>query len=304
MSRPPMARRWVANLAAAGCLALAIATLMPGRWAGAQPVAPIVPKAYETVSLSVSGSRPATISGYLRRPAGDGRVPAIVALHGCGGLFRADGRLSPREADWAERLAAVGYAVLFPDSFNARGYREICSKRTSDRPIRPTHRAMDASAAVAWLASQPFIDASRLALIGWSNGGSSTLWSVARDFAFPGAEIKAAIAFYPGCRVAAETATWAPRVPLTILIGSADNWTAPETCRTIAAKHAVRLIEYPGAVHGFDAPNSPRRTRKGIGQSSTGRPEAEIGTDPKARAAAILEVQEILRAAFAPQKPR
>lgn len=137
----------------------------------AQPV----PAGFESVDIPVTGERAATIKAYLRKPASNQAVPAVVALHGCGGLFRRDGRLAARDADWAERLAELGYAVMFPDSFNPRGFREICTSTGDVRPIRPRHRVADAIAATSWLARQPFIDGNRIALIGWSNGGTTVL---------------------------------------------------------------------------------------------------------------------------------
>jgi dienelactone hydrolase len=83
-----------------------------------------------------------------------------------------------------------------------------------------------------------------------------------------------------------------------VLIGSADDWTPPEPCRRLAERNAVLLIEYPGAVHAFDTPNLARRTRTGVAYSARGDGNVEIGTDPKARAAAIKEVMTILDRAF------
>ncbi len=260
----------------------------------------------EAVDISVGGPRPATIRAYLFRPAGDRPAPAIVAMHGCGGLLTKSGKIVSRERDWAERLVAAGYAVLLPDSFNPRGYREICTQSGPDRIIRPAQRAYDAAAAAAWLAQQPFVDKSRIGLLGWSNGGSTVVASVdGASKSGAAAYFKVSFAFYPGCRPAAERADYAPRVPLTILIGSSDDWTPPEPCRALAQRHGIRLIEYPGAVHAFDAPNSPRRTRTGVGLSARGDGKVQIGTDPEARAAAITEVMAGLAKAFAaPQSAR
>src|SRR4051794_19009426 len=44
------------------------------------------------------------LSGTLVRPAGPGPFPAIVALHGCSGLYGRTGELSARHEDWARRL--------------------------------------------------------------------------------------------------------------------------------------------------------------------------------------------------------
>ncbi len=58
----------------------------------------------------------------------------------------------------------------------------------------------------------------------------------------------------------------------------------------------IDLVIYPGAYHGFDAPNSKVRLRKGLGAVKSG--EAHVGTDPTARAAAIREVMATLAAAL------
>jgi dienelactone hydrolase len=258
-----------------------------------------LPSGFESVDIDVPGPRAATIKAYLRRPDSDKPVPAIVAMHGCGGLFRADGRMTARETDWADRLVRLGYAVLLPDSFNPRGFRQICTVAGADRPIRPRNRATDAAASAAWLARQPFVDTTRLALLGWSHGGSTVLSAADKG---PGeasrASFRAAIAFYPGCRVYAERADYAARMPLTILIGDADDWTPPEPCRELAKRANIKLIEYQGAVHGFDAPNTPRRTLSGVGLSARGDGKVEVGTDLKARVAAIEAVTSILGEAF------
>ena len=251
---------------------------------------------YEDVTFPSRASDGVTLAAYLRRPADGKPAPAVVALHGCGGLFNRNGDMSGRHEDWAKRFVAAGYVVLFPDSFGSRGVDSVCDTR--ERRIVPRERAADAVAAADWLATQPFVDKERIAVLGWSNGGSSVLWAVGGAHKPETGEWRTAIAFYPGCRVPAESAKWAPRFKPYVLIGSADNWTPPEPCRRLAERDAVRLIEYPGAVHGFDAPNSPRRTRSGAAYSATTDGNVEVGTDPKARTAAIKEVMTILAEAF------
>lgn len=263
------------------------------------PLAAEAVPGFERIPLQSSGGGGAQITAYLRRPAlpSHGPVPVVVMLHGCGGLFTTRGALTRREVDWSDRFVGWGYAVLFVDSFSPRGFREVCTLKEQDRRIRPRGRAADAAAAVKWIASQATLDKARIALVGWSHGGSTVLWTVDRRMQADGAAIKTAIAFYPGCRVPAESEAWASAVPLTVLMGDADDWTRPEHCRALAAKHPViRYVEYPGAVHGFDAPDTPRRTSKGLGLVG----EAQIGTDPNARAAAIAEVERILKDAFRP----
>lgn len=267
-----------------GCLLVLAA---PGR--AAEP---------EKVAFPSANTASTPLVGYLYRPMGVGPFPAVVALHGCGGIFNRAGSVQRRNVDWAERLTAAGIAVLFPDSFNPRGVRQVCTLSQAERPVYPFGRSFDANGAADWLAAQPFIDKSRLGLIGWSHGGSTVLWTVREGGAPNTVDFKTAIAFYPGCKVPSERPNWKPRLPLKILIGALDDWTPVEPCRDLSAKHSVPLIEYPDAYHGFDAPNSAVRILKGLGVTGTGKSEAHIGTNPAARDAAITEVLGTLKTAL------
>jgi dienelactone hydrolase len=251
-------------------------------------------QAAETVTITSSLASKGPFTSKLLKPSGAGPFPVVVALHGCGGLLNSRGRLRSREADWAERFLAAGYAVLFPDSFTARGMREICTN--GERSIFPKDRADDALAAGEWLSGQPFVDRRRLALIGWSHGAMAVLWALRPGFMGNPPLFKTAIAFYPGCRQIDRLEDWRPSVPLTLMIGSADDWTRPGPCRSLAKRTGFRFIEYDNAYHGFDAPNSRVRVREGLGRPKDGK--AHVGTDQTARAASIKEVMAILREAF------
>lgn len=232
----------------------------------------------------------------------NGPRPVVIALHGCGGNMRADGsRLTARVPDWTARFLAAGYAVLWPDSFGSRGLGPQCG--VANRDINPTIRARDALAAKDWIGAQSNIDTARIALIGWSHGGSTVLRTVSTMVKPPLREFTTAIAFYPGCRPLAEREArdrqpWATRMPLTILMGGADDWTPPEPCRTLGARKDVRYVEYPDAYHDFDAPNAPIRVRTGLAFTANNSGQAHVGTHPVARAAAIEEVMRVLADAF------
>lgn len=238
----------------------------------------------------------AVIGGQLGRPAVDGRWPAVVALHGCGGLFTSQGRISSRHRDWADRLVAEGYVILLPDSFGSRGLGPQCKNR--ERDINPRGRVGDAVGAADWLAAQQFVDPQRIALLGWSNGGSTVLWAVSGRLRPAASDWRVAIAFYPGCRTPSENSNWKPRLVPHVLIGAIDDWTPPAPCRALKERGAVQLIEYPGAYHGFDAPDSPVRVREGLAFTGDGDGTAHVGTNPAARAAAIVDVRRILAEAF------
>src|ERR1700738_4725256 len=66
------------------------------------------------------------LNGYLSRPTGEGQHPAVIFLHGCGGVLMGVGSMiEPGESDWAGELTRRGYAVLMVDSFAPRDRREM-----------------------------------------------------------------------------------------------------------------------------------------------------------------------------------
>ena len=239
--------------------------------------------------------------GEIFVPAGRGPHPAVVALHGCAGLYDGKGRLTPRHVDWAERLVARNFVVLFPDSFGSRGAAGQC--RSEDRVARPSReRVDDVLAARAYLQRRGDVLKAAIALLGWSNGGSTVLYAIRKERA-PGdaaPDFAAAVAFYPGCRTPYEGGRWHARLPLLILIGEADDWTPAAPCRALAGDAAragepVSIAVYPGAYHDFDHPDLPIRVRRGLAYTGDGRGTAHLGTDPAARADAIRRVPAFLR---------
>lgn len=253
----------------------------------------------------LAGGTATTLSGLLLRPTGEGPFAAVVLLHGCGGLHDSSGRLTSRHDDWARRLRDRGWVVLLVDSFGPRGVREICTSRT--RPVEPgRERARDAYGALVYLQQQRFVRADRIALFGWSNGGSTVLWTIATGGPRPAGlahDFRAAVAFYPGCRAALASGSWATRIPLLMLVGEKDDWTPAGPCVDLAegAKRAgepLEIVTYPGAFHYFDAPDVPLRVRQNIASTKSGT--ATIGTDPAARADAIQRVPAYLAARLAP----
>ncbi|HUL56219.1 MAG TPA: dienelactone hydrolase family protein [Usitatibacter sp.] len=279
--------------------------------------------AFDTISFpsldaDLTAGKPTTIEAALFKPSGAGPFPAVVLLHGCGGLYhwkgRQRGQLTSRHEEWAERLVKAGYVVLLPDSFAPRGVHESCTVK--DRPVDSSReRPRDAYGALQWLQAQPYVKANRVALMGWSNGGGTVLHTVAaaspaRPAALPMGDFRAAVAFYPGCSSPKEGAhhsghatstsssAWRTRIPLMIMQGEADDWTPAAPCHDLVAAAAARgePIEYhgyPGAYHDFDAPNEPVRTRSGLARAPSGI--AHVGTNAAARDDAFERVPNFLR---------
>jgi dienelactone hydrolase len=186
-------------------------------------------------------ANPTQLFGYLARPDGSDPSPAVIILHGCQGF-------SSSTAGVADSLKNLGYVGLAVDSLGPRGIADACGQLFIDQ-------ALDAYAALKFLSQQPFVDRSRIALLGRSMGGSSALTAVERgsiERRFP-ERFAAAIAYYPSCR--GYLPTWI--APTMILIGEADDLNPAEACRGMTAlPHRegaqLDLTVYPGAYHAFD----------------------------------------------------
>lgn len=266
--------------------ALFLMLLMPAAHASPAP---------QQVDIPLSSG---VLHAQLYKPEGDGPFPTVIALHGCGGLGGHADPVQPRYREWAERLLREGNAVLLPDSYGSRELGPQCRVKESHVKAR-RERVADIAASRAWLMKQTWVARSRISLIGWANGASALLWAVrpqgvARD-ASP--DFRAAIAFYPDCRISAGLG-WSTRVPTLVLIGGNDDVSSPPACRQMVdGAHGrsalARIVVYPGAYHEFDRANTPLHTA--AGSSDAAAPErGHLGTDTVARADAQKEVAEWL----------
>ena len=163
--------------------------------------------------------------------------------------------------------------------------------RIRNRTVHPSGRAKDAYAAAEWLATRPDVDKRKIGLLGWSNGAMSLLYATWTGSHPHGVDFARAVAFYPGCNVIARQG-YAPRLPVTILHGLADDWTAAAPCRAL---QGVDFVGYPGAYHDFDHPHLALRKRKAA-FSANGSGMVTIGTNPAARADAIRRTMAIFQA--------
>jgi len=257
---------------------------------------PPAPASYDTQwvefpALKEFEGRPVQLEALLFKPLGAGPFPGVVLLHGCGGMLTSQGHETRSYRFWLDLLASNGYAALLVDSFNPRGYRTICDQQKRAILIS-RERVDDAYAAHRWLKSRPDVRADRIGIIGWSNGGSGTLYTL-RD-SQPARGFRAGVAFYPGCRTLSRSKTpFRPYAPLLILAGDADDWTPASFCKdlTRTAKSGgapIDIVSYPSAHHGFDRLNSPVRYRPDVRNvNRPGGRGATVGGHPEAREDAV-----------------
>ena len=195
------------------------------------------PSRVEVPSLDRAGDSVVQMPAFWYRAEVAAPAPAMLLLHGCGGPY-ADAppqRLSARMREYAAILNSEGFHVLITDSLSPRGERELCTQRVGARKVTQTQRRRDALGALQWLSNQPEVDARRLGLLGWSNGGSNVLSATnGRHPEVAAAPVKAhfAAAFYPGCEDDLKRG-YQVTVPLLMLVGElgttilAPCWNAP-----------------------------------------------------------------------------
>lgn len=218
---------------------------------------------------------PATTAiGTLYRPADEPRrgvapnakVPAVVLLHGAAGILPA------REHVYGRQLAAMGVMALVVDVFGARRDRGTGFVERL-LAITETMAVADAYAALRFLAARPEVDASRVALVGFSYGGMATMYAlnagVAARLAPGGERFVAHAAFYGPC-IAQFAEPRTTGAPLLMLYGGADTLIVPERCAAAATEFraggsAVEVKVYPDAVHQWDGGQPWRKVGRLLG---------------------------------------
>ena len=117
--------------------------------------------------------KPVIIGGELRIPRDvTGKLPAVVLLHGSGGP-------NGGHELWAKHFNEMGIASLLIDSFSERG---IVSTSANQALLGRLNMILDAYRGLDLLAIHPRIDATRVAVMGFSRGGQAALYSSLKRF--------------------------------------------------------------------------------------------------------------------------
>jgi dienelactone hydrolase len=242
--------------------------------------------------------RTVQLASQLFRPPGGSAAPAIAIFHGCGGPGQNTARMAGLLASW-------GYVALVVDSFSSRGLTDVCGRNWPSQ-ADAEKRAGDIDAALQWLAGQNFVDAKRLAFMGYSyGGGMAMLRALSPTDAAPIA--RAAILVYPDCALAdALGPKVTVRQPTLFAMGALDDWTPVPQCqavigRVVRGRHLVETRVYEGAHHSFDALGLPVRYLSGVGNRSKpgGCCGAHYGANEAAWKAFVIDVKAFLAKVFA-----
>jgi dienelactone hydrolase len=241
--------------------------------------------------------------GYVFRPNGGSakNTPAVVMMHGRAGAYSTAAHgvytaatLSKRHQEWGRLWAAQGYLAVLVDGFGPRGYPHGFPAHSYD--TRPeslnevTVRPLDAYGALIYLRKRNDVVADRVAIQGWSNGGSATLATMSSDepgitSPTPASGFRGGLVFYPACGLKGQFEDGlVPYAPVRVFQGSADEEVSPRRCQRLVERSEARGADmtytlYPGATHDFD---DPGKNRQGVPEN------VEAKKDATARAIAFF----------------
>ena len=211
---------------------------------------------YDTENLNVKSvsldlSQVATdLAPLLIKPTKEPPWSAIVLPSNCSGL---DDQLWKF---WTSEFIKNDIAVVLVDSFNPRGFSEICGNQFK---LGFRHRLQDVHSVLDFLRSDSRFNKDKIALGGHSVGAVTALQSAYLELQSHLARTEkdvfnAFIAAAPSCELTFKRPTLS--APLLIVVGELDDWTRPEPCikesnRLLGANQDTRYVVIPKAFHTF-----------------------------------------------------
>jgi len=206
------------------------------------------------------------IYGFLGRPGGAGKQPAVIQLHERYGIVQ-------HTTDLAQKLVDAGYVTVVPDLFSRfTGDRQALARGDTRVELSDAEVLQDVDATVAYLRTLPDVDGSRIAMTGiCQTGRQPILISAYRDY------LAGIVVMYG----AIYNADWEPHplrpepidklltqvsCPVQGIFGELDNLVPLDNvlrmCNVLAtAKKSFDIRVYAEAPHGFLNDTMPGRYR-------------------------------------------
>jgi dipeptidyl aminopeptidase/acylaminoacyl peptidase len=144
-----------------------------------------IPELVRYPTFDKAGDQPRQIPAWIYKPAGDGPFPVVISIHG-GPEGQARPTFNSTYQMWIDKL---GVAVVQPNVRGSRGYGK--TYLGLDNGFQREGSVKDIGALLNWIATQPDLDADRVAVYGGSYGGYMVLASAAHF----SEKLKAAIDF-------------------------------------------------------------------------------------------------------------
>jgi len=247
-------------------LALATSVAQPAMAASALPKdAPARIEAIPIQTLTISDEqflkgdahgRSTTIAGDLRIAQGSGRLPLVVLVPGSGGINMGTDM-------WDRQFEAMGISTFMLDSFAGRG---IVSTIVDQSQLGRLNGILDLYRALALLAVHPRVDPNRIAVMGFSRGAQTTLYSSLKRFQKmwnrSGIDPAAYIALYPPCVTSYIDDTDISEHPIRMFNGISDDYVEIGPCRAYYARlkgtaKDIQMTEFADTWHAYDFPFLP-----------------------------------------------
>ena len=201
------------------------------------PVAQASDVSFKPAGFAAGTKKTEIVSGILNKPDGAGPFPAIVLLHGRGGMTTQTSNF------WPRYFNRIGYVTLSIDSLSSRG------NSRSDWGIKD--QRLDAYGGLDFLAALPFVDGKRVGVIGFSAGGRTVNKFVhgQQRESDNGLSFKAAISFYGNCGLIRFEKK---SLPLMMLVGELETNKRLKDCLVDHPGTNVEVHMLKDAYHAFD----------------------------------------------------
>lgn len=282
----------------------------------------LIPEGTSQIMLQVTSSADdKTIPVYLAIPGNHStKLKAAVVLHGSGGPWDDDdtngdgiadvctpGELSNQNEDWEDLLITNGFIAVFPDSYSPRGtceneggYKEPPLKFKISGTFIRNHDAHDVLVMLeklVWKESQrSVVDIENVAIIGFSDGGTSTISTLYDEEITPpgwvwkqsfggttytteilpplkrsGPDFKAGVIYYPGAyhngyygNTCTDNGIYRSYADVMIHLAGEDPLTEKSECLITTMNRlgggVATVHRYENADHGFDGNDEPEST--------------------------------------------
>ncbi|MEM6849215.1 MAG: alpha/beta fold hydrolase [Pseudomonadota bacterium] len=164
---------------------------------------------------------------YYPPQGADGPAPAVILLHGAGGVSEG------REHTYARQFAAQGVGAAIINIFSPRGGFGFIERLMT---ITEAMALADSFAVLDWLVERPEIDGERVAVIGFSYGGMSATYAAYRqvvDAYLPDVPFAAHVAVYGPC-IARFEQIETTGAPIMMMWGTEDAIMDAEECAATA----------------------------------------------------------------------
>ncbi len=203
-----------------------------------------------------------TMSGYLARPKGDGKLPAVIVIHENRGL-------NPHIQDVARRMALEGFLAFAPDALSPVGGTPADEDKAREMiyELDPGATVKQLAAAVPYLAAHS-ASTGKVGAIGFCWGGG-----MVNEVAAAGTGLAAGVPYY-GRQLPADQV---PKIsaPLCLQYAGLDeriNAGIDDYVAALKANHKTfEIFIYDGANHAFNNDTNAARYDKAAADLAWGR---------------------------------